>query len=224
MPNSSSRYTVCREKIILMSNCLCFFFHFFFPKLLPYIAFKRAWGTQKYIKSVFISLGCLLPEDAGMLPLLKQHFSLMGSLLQTSLWLCFSVLQTPCQVVSPVHAGQNSVDSDENQKPLCFPLICAPSAENKQGRRWASWEREEGYKTVGGELLEMPTSAHLKFSPGFSMILREIKLSRTLARLLRRDSKDQIEVTRKTCWWPQRCCKTNSRACYCYYSNIIQFL
>lgn len=35
------------------------------------------------------------------------------------------------------------------------------------------------------------------FSPGSSMILREIRLSRALARLLRRDSKEQIEVMHK---------------------------
>lgn len=35
------------------------------------------------------------------------------------------------------------------------------------------------------------------FSLGFSMIFREIRLSRTLARLLCRDSQEQIEVTHK---------------------------
>lgn len=65
---------------------------------------------------VFPSPGCLLPEDAGMLSWLKQHLGLMGSLQQASPQFCFAVLQTSCQVVSPVHIGHNPADFDENQK------------------------------------------------------------------------------------------------------------
>jgi len=72
------------------------------------------------------SPGCLLPEDAAMLRWLERHLGLMDSLQLASPRFCFADLQTPGQAVSPVHAGQNPADFDENQKLTCFLLIWAP--------------------------------------------------------------------------------------------------
>lgn len=161
-----------------------------------------------------------------MPPFLKQHFGLMGSLLQASLWLCFAVLQAPYQVIASVHAGQNSGfwwKPETSLFPINLGFSCLLLKINRAGGEPAG--REQEYKTVLEESCwESQPALTSSFSLWFSMILREIGLSRDLARLLGRDSKDQIDVMHRACWRPQRCCKINSRACYCYYSNITRFL
>lgn len=142
---------------------------------------------------VFPSPGCLLHEDAGILPLLKQHLILMVSLQQASLQFCFAVLPTPFLMVSFVHTIQNLADFDEKQKPTCFLLIWTlPAFCWKETVLW--WA--EGDPAAKGQGCEnvvegrkkaescwecqlAPTSSP---SSGLSTVLREVRFSRTLTK------------------------------------------